>query len=209
MARDKMVTRRKILDAVGRILAREGSSKIGINLIAKEAGIDKVMIYRYFGSLEKLLIAFGEDQQVWPPLELLLKKNTEPPKGNALEIAITGYLVNHLAEFRRDSIAKEITRWSLIDINALTNSISGEREKQCKNLMNQLPFDQNVNPDMDLTAIISLLHAGITQLVLNAKYSDYYMGIDLKSARGWKRIEVALGELIKAYCFQKFARSSD
>jgi len=203
MPRDKMATRRKILDAVGQLLAREGSSQIGINSIAKEAGIDKVMIYRYFGSLEKLLIAFGEDQEIWPPLELLLKKKTEIPRENALEAAITGYLANYLAELRRDAIAKEIARWSLNEKNTLTIMLSNEREKQSKNLMNQLPFDQNANPEADIVAITSLLHAGITHLVINARQSDYYMGIDVKSARGWKRIENALGDLIKAFCFQR------
>jgi AcrR family transcriptional regulator len=203
MKRDKSATRRKIIEAVRRILMQEQSSQIGVNAIAKEAGVDKVMIYRYFGNLERLLTAFAEDQDTWPPLELLLKKKSELPKENSLEIALTGYLTNYLGELRRDHVAKEISRWALNERNALTNFMESEREKQGKSLMNQLPFDQNENPDVDLSSIISLLHAGITHLVLSAKNSDYYMGIDLKSARGWKRIEGALGALVKAHCVQK------
>jgi AcrR family transcriptional regulator len=208
MPRDKLVTRRKILDAVGRILIHEQGSKVGINSIAKEAGVNKVMIYRYFGSLDKLLIAFAEDQDVWPHIELLLKKKSELSTENPLEIALAGYLTNFLNELRRDHVSKEISRWALSERNALTKFMEIEREKQGKSLINQLPFNQNENPDIDLAAIISLLHAGIMHLVLSARYADYYMGIDLKSARGWKRIKDAITTLVNAQCVQKTAQSS-
>ena len=58
-ASDKQLTRRKIIDAVGTILAKHGLEKLGINAVAREAGVDKVLIYRYFGGFEQLLKAFA------------------------------------------------------------------------------------------------------------------------------------------------------
>jgi AcrR family transcriptional regulator len=37
------------------VLARDGFGAIGINAVAREAGVDKVLIYRYFGGLPELL----------------------------------------------------------------------------------------------------------------------------------------------------------
>jgi AcrR family transcriptional regulator len=199
MKRDKSVTRRKIMDAIEQILMREQGSQIRINSIAKEAGVDKVMIYRYFGNLEKLLIAFAEEKDIWPPLELLLRKKSDSATESPLQNQLICYLTNYLSEIRRDQMAKEILRWALTNMNALTKSMENDREKQIKSLMNQLFFDQNANPEIDLGAVISLLHAGITHLVLCAKHSDYYMGLDLKSARGWKKVENALGEILESY----------
>lgn len=199
MHRDKNLTRRKILDALEQILMREQCSKIGINAIAKEAGVDKVMVYRYFGSMDKLLIAFAEDREIWPALELLLKKREETDSKTDLHDLMAVYLVNYLAELRRDQMLKDIQRWAMVNKNALTQSIESDREKQAKNLLNQLPFNQNANPNFDIGSIIALLHAGITYLVLCAKNSDYYLGVDLKSARGWKKIENAINELISSY----------
>ncbi len=55
MIRDKEATKQRLIDAVGKILAERGFQNIGVNAIAKEAGVDKVLIYRYFDSLEGLL----------------------------------------------------------------------------------------------------------------------------------------------------------
>ena len=37
----------------------------GINAVARQAGCDKVLIYRYFNGLEGLLMAFAETTELW------------------------------------------------------------------------------------------------------------------------------------------------
>jgi hypothetical protein len=54
-SRDRAATEERILAAVGQVLARDGFGAIGVNAIAREAGVDKVLIYRYFGGLPELL----------------------------------------------------------------------------------------------------------------------------------------------------------
>ena len=51
-ARDSDAMRARILAAVGTMIVRDGLSAIGVNALAREAGCDKVLIYRYFGDLE-------------------------------------------------------------------------------------------------------------------------------------------------------------
>ena len=58
-SRDRAVTEERMLAAVGEVLARDGFHAVGINAIAREAGVDKVLIYRYFGGLGELLQAWG------------------------------------------------------------------------------------------------------------------------------------------------------
>ena len=67
-ARDKESTRFRLLDAVGTLLAREGFGALGINAVAREAGVDKVLIYRYFGGMDELLRAFGQSGDFWPTI---------------------------------------------------------------------------------------------------------------------------------------------
>jgi AcrR family transcriptional regulator len=66
MARDKEETKMRIVAAVGRQLARAGFRDLGVNSIAKEAGVDKVLIYRYFGGLPELLTAYANEGDYWP-----------------------------------------------------------------------------------------------------------------------------------------------
>ena len=49
-----MITRRRLISAVGSLLAREGFKGIGVNAVAREAGVDKKLIYRYFDGLPGL-----------------------------------------------------------------------------------------------------------------------------------------------------------
>lgn len=57
--RDRAATEERILAAVGQVLARDGFAAGGVNAVAREAGVDKVLICRYFGGLPGLLRAWG------------------------------------------------------------------------------------------------------------------------------------------------------
>jgi AcrR family transcriptional regulator len=60
MARDREETKTKILQAVGQVLATSGFQGLGINAIARVAGVDKVLIYRYFKDVPTLLKTFAQ-----------------------------------------------------------------------------------------------------------------------------------------------------
>jgi AcrR family transcriptional regulator len=49
--RDKHITSKRLISAVGSLLAKKGFKGIGVNAVAREAGVDKVLFFRYFGGL--------------------------------------------------------------------------------------------------------------------------------------------------------------
>jgi len=53
-------TEKRLLEAVSKVIEEEGFTKIGINRIARQAQCDKVLIYRYFGGLDGLLVAWAK-----------------------------------------------------------------------------------------------------------------------------------------------------
>ena len=65
MNRNRPLTEARILDAVEFLLLEQGYPVVGINAIAKQAGCDKVLIYRYFGGFEGLLQRFAESRILW------------------------------------------------------------------------------------------------------------------------------------------------
>ena len=66
MPRSRINTQRKILQAVEDLLLGPGFTELGINAIARVAGCDKVLIYRYFGGFDGLLQSFAESQNSVP-----------------------------------------------------------------------------------------------------------------------------------------------
>lgn len=61
MTRNRDETRQRILDAALDLVAEEGFAALGVNAVARRAGADKQLIYRYFGGLDGLMAAAGTE----------------------------------------------------------------------------------------------------------------------------------------------------
>lgn len=198
MSRNSDKTKAVILDAVGSLLAREGFGGIGINAVAREAGVDKVLIYRYFGGLPQLLDAFAQKGGYWPSIGEILGKDLREigraDLGELSSIILKGYV----RELRRRVTTQEIMRWELVNRNELTDRLAGMRESQGMEILGLLPTDPETARRVDLPATAALLHAGLMYLLLRSKTADRYMGVDLKSDKGWRRIEKSLDAIIDA-----------
>ena len=72
MTRDRERTKARIIDAVSGLLTRSGFRAVGVNAVAEAAGVDKVLIYRYFGGLAGLLSAVADEPSLWPTVDEVL-----------------------------------------------------------------------------------------------------------------------------------------
>ncbi len=202
MQRNRKQTRAGILDAVGRLLAQSGFKELGINSIAREAGVDKVLIYRYFGGLPELLKAFAEETDFWPDLpELMREAGPSPAQMTANERAKL-LVVAFGRALRRRPLTQEIMRWELQERNELTETLARHREEQSAKL-----FEDFAGPkDIDIRALASLLAAGQTYLILRSKTADVYNGLSLNSEEDWSRIERAASSVVDAAFAKKDVR---
>jgi AcrR family transcriptional regulator len=176
---------------MGRLLARKGSRGLGINSIAREARVDKVLIYRYFGGLNQLYRAFALEGNTFPSLEEVaegrLHELSKLSPAEGAKVMILGFG----RSIRRRPITKEMMRWELQERNGLTEALAKERERQSQQWLALAPKLHGA----DLPAVSSILVAGQVFLTLRAKTADTYNGIDLHSESGWKRIEDAVALL--------------
>lgn len=185
--RNSQETRKKILAAVGELLARSGFREVGINAVAREAGVDKVLIYRYFGGLQSLLRAYAEEGDSWPSAEELLAAVGGRGKRTDAEFA-AAILIELGRAIRRRPITQEIMRWELLERNELTDALARYREEQAMRLVSLFRKETRA----DLQAIASLLGAGQTYLILRSKTADVYDGLQLNKDEEWSRIEDAI-----------------
>jgi AcrR family transcriptional regulator len=197
MARDLERTKAKILQAVGQLFARSGFRKIGINVIAREAGVDKVLIYRYFGGLPALLKTFADNSEYWPNFseltQLAHEAGEHPLAGTEPEWA-KQILVAFGRALRKRPLTQEIMRWELLERNEITDALARRREEQADQLFQSLGALSGIDPQ----AIGALLAAGQTYLILRSKTVDTYNGLHLNSEEDWARIERAVRFLVDA-----------
>jgi len=195
--RDREETRAKILEAVGKILAEEGFQGIGINNVSRKAGVDKVLIYRYFGDLPGLLREFASSADYWPSMKVLIEnaeKASFPPHAADLAVAL---LKGYIRELSGSTSAQELLLGELVSRNELSEASAKKRERQGADLIEALKRAAPGAESIDIAAMGALLSAGLTFLMLRARTSDAYLGIDISSEGGWLRIEQAMEELVR------------
>ena len=56
--RDREATERRLLDTIEKMVIENGFEKIGVNAVAAQSGVSKILIYRYFGSVDGLMAAY-------------------------------------------------------------------------------------------------------------------------------------------------------
>jgi len=197
MARDKEETKARILAAVGKLLAESGFQQLGVNAIAREAGVDKVLIYRYFENLPSLLQTFGREGNYWMTVEALTG-GTSPTDADTLADWMTLLLVRFMHDLQGRPITQEILRWELLEGNELTAELATIRDRMATESLEFLNEKSPFPPGKDIPAISAVLIAGIVYLTLRSKSSKTFLGIDFSSTRGWQRIEAAIASLVQA-----------
>jgi AcrR family transcriptional regulator len=196
MARDKEETKARILQAVGKLLAESGFKQLGINAIAREAGVDKVLIYRYFENLPSLLQAFGQESDYWITAEELFAL----PKIAEAETLATCMMQMFLAihqDLQQHPVSQEILRWELLEANELTHELADLRDRTANLSLAKLEQRFSFPDDIDVPATSAILVAGMVYLTLRTKLSSTFMGIDFSTPAGWQRIEAAAAVLLQ------------
>ena len=125
--RDRAATERRLIDAVGGVLERDGVLALGINSIAKRANVDKVLIYRYFSDLDGLLGAYAAGTRLWPDLAEVA--GDAPAVLRALApVDRLALLLGNLAEaLARHPQSLDIMVWRVFERNALTDALAAEQ----------------------------------------------------------------------------------
>jgi AcrR family transcriptional regulator len=199
--RDKETTRLRLLDAVGALLAREGFGALGVNAVAREAGVDKVLIYRYFGGMDDLLVAFGQSGDFWPSIAEVLGDDPselmELPLGERWAMGLSRYA----QALRRRPVTKEILAWEQIEQNEITQILQQTREQWFEELMTHFPEDPDAT-DADLVTTILVIVGAIHYFIVRSRLQPDFSGVDIDTKAGWKHLD----EVISTICERTLTR---
>jgi len=190
-SRNRPRTEGRLRKAVEDILVELGFEALTPSAVARRAGVDKMLIYRYFGDLPGLIrsIAFAPD--FFPTFEDLCGGQTITDL-LALPVSIRAARVlernAHLLLER--PVVLELMVWELVERNELTAIMEEARETMGLRLLVELFPD--VADRSRLLAMSAVLSAGVTYLALRRRKIRWYSGVDLKSGEGWKTIASAI-----------------
>lgn len=195
--RDRPATEAAILTAVGVVLARDGFGSFGVNAVARAAGVDKVLIYRYFGGLPELLRAFGEAGDFWPSdTELLAGIDRDDVEVDPAD-RWASVACNAIRAIRRRPITVEILAWELVEQNDLTRVLEEVRERQWERLVRPGAVHPS-GPSAETARAIAHAVAAASYLLARARTIDTYAGLDLHSDATWEALEQTTRASIRA-----------
>lgn len=195
-ARDRAATEERILAAVGDVLARDGFAGVGVNAIAKQAGVDKVLIYRYFGGLPELLRAWGESGRFWPSIEELLGDAPEAFLALPVEERYARFFEHFIDGLRARPLTLEVLASEVMERNELTAILETEREQWGEQAARTLAGPEWASLP-HLRGVTLLLIAGVQYLLLRSRKIRIFGGINVKSDEGWAELKASVRALAR------------
>ena len=191
--RDRDNTEALLVTAARDVLAEAGFQGLGINAVARRAGCDKQLIYRYFGGLDGLVEALGT--RLSQDLAAALPAPAQPPASYA-EL-MQGLATGLVALLRRDTLLQRIIVWELAEPSPLVAKLNSARSKALTAWMAAQRGELRPPAGVDAAAMNAILIAAIQHMVISASTKGVFAGMPLDADADWQRLTEALGALIR------------
>jgi AcrR family transcriptional regulator len=197
MARDREETKTKILEAVGQVLATSGFQGLGINAIARVAGVDKVLIYRYFQDIPTLLKVFAQSGEYVGSLERFLAQVPDDQLQD-WRSALVMFVMTYANLLHQNPLSQEIFRWELTEKNELTESLAESREVLIQKGLAWVRAKYPETVERDLESISAILLSSVTYLVLRSRTRQTFLDIDFSTPEGAAQIQATMRQFMLA-----------
>ena len=183
-------TEQRLLGAVETLLLEQGFPAVGVNAVARSAGCDKVLIYRYFGGFDGLLERFAGERDLWWDLDEIIEEDMDRISQYSLAQYLELLLRRHIQALRKRPLTQEILAWELSADNPLTRALHRQRSERGQQLVKQIRhlFQQ---PGIDIGGILGIFGAAINYLVIRTRHrhSEY-------EKEEWWRLEQSIAGLL-------------
>ena len=187
--RDRETTERRILDTIGQMISENGFEKIGINAVATQSGVSKILIYRYFGSVEGLMATYIRQHDFW------INFPQELPECDKLPEYLKQMFRSQIEQLRSNPTLRRLHRWELSSDNEIIVKLREQRENAGMQRIKRIS-ELTGYPLKELEVLASVLTASITYLVMLEEFCPVYNGISLNNNSGWEQITQGIDSLI-------------
>ena len=191
--RNRLATEQRLLDAVSTILLEQGYPAVGINEIARQAGCDKVLIYRYFGGLDELLLAFAETTPLWWEVDEIITEQASDCASIALPDYLETLLNRYVQVLESRPLALEIMAWEMSAQNSLTTALARTRGERGMALVKRIR-EYYAQPNIDIGGILGVFGAAINYLVIRTRHQSQQY-----KTEEWWRLQQTIHLLLQSH----------
>lgn len=192
MKKNRKATEQILLDTVGKIVGEKGFSAIGVNVVAEEAGVSKMLIYRYFGGLQGLIGAWVLSKSYWVEDTSSWESELDqlPSKAPIIRNAMKEMFRAQWNGLLEEPLRRELLRWFIAEENPVSRKAMEQIETRGREITRS--FLERIETTEDIDAINALLIGGSYYLSLIADRVDVFNGVPLGDPQGQERLYAAM-----------------
>lgn len=187
MKKDRAATEDRIYESFLSLLEEQGPQGVGINAIAKKAGVSKELIYRYYGGLQGLLLHLAKKGDFFKSMLSLHDKELE-----SIE-ELKDFVKVGTKELRENKLTQEILRWQLLENNEATRELFKYSNKEMGKMFAISDKDSSLNH------AFQLMIGGYVYFTLLSKFNKKFITTDLSSQESWDNFDKAIEKTIDLF----------
>ncbi|MDR0262718.1 MAG: TetR/AcrR family transcriptional regulator [Sphingobacterium sp.] len=195
--RDKERTKARMIAAVGKVIQKKGYQALNGPNIALECGLNKALIWNYFGGLDQLVEAYLTQKDFWQIGDKgVLEQMVTNPSSISIPL-IEELLKSQFNTFLKDKTKQKVIHWGLGEKTKALKNIADRREMLGEELFKHVD-SKFENSENDLRATLAILVSSIYYLSLQAKSTGTtFCGIDVNTEAGKERIQKTMRKILE------------
>ncbi|MGJ1192859.1 MULTISPECIES: TetR/AcrR family transcriptional regulator [Sphingobacterium] len=195
--RDKERTKARMIAAVGKVIQKKGYHALNGPNIALECGLNKALIWNYFGGLDQLVEAYLTQKDFWQIGDKGVLEQMITNPGSISISLIEELLQSQFNTFLKDKTKQKVIHWGLGEKTKALKNIADRRELLGEELFKHVD-SKFENSENDLRATLAILVSSIYYLSLQAKSTgSTFCGIDVNTEAGKERIQKTMRKILE------------
>jgi len=186
-------TEKRLLEAVSHIIENDGFTKIGVNRIASRARCDKVLIYRYFGGLDGLLVEWAKRHDYYSFAYSEFIDTIKQSEKEDIRQIVKDVLFRQLHYLKDNVLMQQLLIWELSGHSSF-KGILEERERIGYKLQEELNKSLDIGDDNDMS--VAIIISAINYIVLFTRQYHKLNGIDFSKPEAWSRMETMISKYV-------------
>lgn len=198
--RDRRSTEEAIVRAFEAVLLREGVEGLGVNAVAQEAGVNKVLIYRYFGDLPGLARQWVSDSTFWPTALELIGNDEQAFAKLPVRERMRTVLVNYIDAIRSRPQTVEMLAAELMAPSEITRAFSDALVRPGKGVADFINLDDAESDLRDrIWDLIYMVNGMASYLAIRERNNPTYLGMDLHDDESWDYLRDTVAKIADSY----------
>jgi AcrR family transcriptional regulator len=173
---------------------------LGVNAVAQEAGVNKVLIYRYFSDFPGLAREWANSSSFWPSELELIGNNVEAFDKLEVRERVSKVLNNYITAMRARPRSVELFAGELMSPSDVTRALAEGMVGPGKGVGEYIQLEA---ADTDITdrvwKLIFLVAALTAFFTVRERNNPELMGFDLTQDESWAFLRDTLTEIATSY----------